>query len=202
MREKIAEIEFKTSFFSKKKRLVFSNDDISLFKGKVKAIQLRKDDINACRIGVYWLGKIDFYTGSIFRIELRDKFKKSIKIKLLSPYGINDKVLRMKYSEIVSILFDIYFSEKIDTFIHRIEGGEKIEIAGTLFTTEGVFLEPKKNIVLWHDLKVSSDKYYYTLASKQDSDIFKFYKYFTDWNALFVSGVSRGILRNKGLYKD
>jgi hypothetical protein len=202
MENRIAEINFKRNFISIKKTLVFTDEGITLYRKKVKIIQFRKDEINDFRFGIYWIGRIDFYTGSIYRIDLRNKNKKTIKIKLVSPYGINEKKLEKKYSEILTILYDNYLKEIISTFIHRIEGGEQIEIAGILFTNDGVFLEPKQNIVLWHDLNAISTTYYYSLASKQKPEYFTYYKYFTDWNVSIVYGVSQGILKNKGLYKE
>jgi len=102
----IAEINFKKIFLSRMKTLVFTEEGVTLYRKKVKIIQFRYNEIKDFRFGTYWLGRIDFYIGTIYRIDLRNTNKKTIKIKLISPYGINNKDLEKKYSKILNIIYD------------------------------------------------------------------------------------------------
>jgi len=127
------EIKYKTNFYSKEKRIVFSENALCLYSDNELLIQIDKEEIKDCRFGISWIRGIDFYIGRIYCIDISNGNGKLIKIRLRSLYGINKKILGKKYSDLVNKLYGFYLNEKISNSITNINNGIDVAIAGVIF---------------------------------------------------------------------
>jgi len=198
------EIKYKTNFYSKEKRIVFSENDLCLYCNNKMLIQIDKENIKDYRFGISWIRGIDFYIGRIYCIDISDGNDKMIKIRLRSLYGINKKILGQKYSDLLDNLYGFYINEKISNCIANVNNGINVAMAGVIFKKEGVCLDLKKSdgFVEWNDINTRAYSYYYTLSSKKKPEFYKAFTYLKDWNAVLIYSISRQILKNKGLYNE
>ncbi|PKP22676.1 MAG: hypothetical protein CVU05_02875 [Bacteroidetes bacterium HGW-Bacteroidetes-21] len=198
------EIKYKTNFFSKESKIVFSENELRLYCNNKLMIQIDKEEIIAFRYGVSWIRGIDFYIGRVYCIDISNGNSKVIKIRLRSLYGIHKLVLNKKFNDFLDKLYEFYFDENISNYIEKINSGEAVTISGVIFKKEGVNLDVKKadGFIEWTDLYSRVYTYYYTLSSKKKPDYYKAFTYLKDWNAVILYAVSRQILLNKGLYQE
>jgi hypothetical protein len=95
-------------------------------------------------------------------------------------------------------IFDNISGSYLDQFANSFE----FEILGVTFTTQGIWLENKKNFIEWNDLGTKNYSTYYALFSKSNPIFHKTFEYLTDWNTRILYSVSRQILKDKGLYSE
>jgi hypothetical protein len=197
-------IHFKTNFYSKEKIIEFSERGIGLHAEKKLVCWFDKDTISDFRYGINWIRGIEFTVGRLYCIDVRNKKNDIIKIRLRSLYGINKRKLHRKYYELINYLYDYCFEEMIFQMISSIENGEAVNVAGAVFSKEGVGFNCSGiyKLVLWDDLDTHSYFNYYALSSKEEPGFYKAFTYLTDWNAGVVYSLSRQILKNKGLYTE
>jgi hypothetical protein len=198
------EVKYKTNFFSKQKTVVFSENALSLYSGNKLLLQIDQEQICNVRYGVDWISGYRFYIGRIYRIDVSDGRRKTIKVRLRSLYGINKGKLEDKYVTIVDKLYDFYFKDKILNYIGRINSGEDVAMAGIVFKKDGIVLNSKRasRFIAWEDLNSRSYYDYHTLSSKKQPDFYNAFTYLKDWNATLVFSISRGILQEKGLLEE
>jgi hypothetical protein len=198
------EIKYKTNFFSKVKKIAFTENALSVYRENKLLIQIEKEDIKDCRYGISWIRGIEFYIGRMYCIDISNGNGKVIKIRLKSVYGIHRRILDKKYNDLLNSLYHFYLDEKISNLIANINDGIEVAVAGIVFRREGVCLDVKKSdgFVEWNDLNTRAYGYYYTLSSKKKPEFYKAFTYLTDWNAVLVYSISREILKDKGLYND
>lgn len=195
------EIKYKTNFFSPENVLSFSDDKLELFSDGKFVNSINKEEIKDIRYGVSWIRGIDFTIGRIYCIDVGNKDRDFIKIRLRSLYGINRTKLGDKYHDILDLLYDYCFSDLIEGYLNQIEAGAQLELAGTISTNVGVNLKPQKSdgFIFWEDLNTRTYSYYYTLASQKRPDFYKAFTYLSDWNAVLVHHISQQMLERKGL---
>lgn len=200
----IIEIKYKSNFYSKEKRIVFSDNALCLFCDNELLIQIDKEDIKDYRYGVSWIRGIDFYIGRIYCIDISNRNDKVIKIRLRSLYGINKRILCDKYNDLLDKLYDFYLNEEISNCITNINNGIDVAIADVILRNDGVCLDLKKSdgFIEWTDLNTTAYSYYYTLSSKKKPQFYKAFTYLKDWNAVLIYSISRQLLIDKGLYKE
>ena len=194
------EIKYKTNFFSPENALSFSTDKLELFSENKLTNSIRKDEIKDIRYGVSWIQGIDFTIGRVYCIDVGNKDQDFIKIRLRSLYGVHKMKLGNKYNNILDLLYDFYINNLIESYLIQIEAGTHLELAGTIFTNEGVNLKPPKSegFITWEELNTRAYSYYFTLASRQQPDFYKAFTYLSDWNGVLVYHLSQRILEWKG----
>ncbi len=195
------EIKYKTNFFSPENVLSFSDDKLELFSDGKLVNSIYKEEIKDIRYGISWIQGIDFTIGRIYSIDVGNKDRDFVKIRLRSLYGVNRNKLGDKYHDILDLLYIFYYSDLVERYLSQIETGIQLELAGTQFTKEGVNLIPQKSdgFIPWEDLNTRTYSYYYTLASRERPDFYKTFTYLTDWNAVIIHHISQQILERKGL---
>ncbi|MDD2798562.1 MAG: hypothetical protein PHV20_08225 [Bacteroidales bacterium] len=197
-------IEYKTNFYSPKRVITFSEDELTLSNENRTITKLEKKEIEGFRFGVSWIRGVDFTIGRLFCIDIRDSKNRIIKIRLRSIYSINKKTLSEKFTDIVDKLYEYYFEDIISYQIENILKGETLQIEGFAFSNSGVCWDiSKKNIfVKWEDLRLREYTYYFALFSDENHNNYKAQTYLTDWNAAVIFAVSKSILKHKGFYKE
>jgi hypothetical protein len=197
-------IKYKTNFFSTERTLVFDENTISLYSKKRLLTQIKKEELSNVRFGINWIQGRYFTIGRLYSLDLGSNTNQIMKIRLRSIYGINKIILGKKYDEILNTLYEFYLFDKISDYVNNINKGTDIEIAGIVFSGEGITLDPKKSngLITWDDLGSRAYTYYYTLFSNSKPEYYKAFTYLTDWNAVLVYSISRQILMEKGFYKE
>lgn len=194
-------IKYKTNFFSPENVLSFSDDKLELFSDGKLVNSINKEDVKDIRYGVSWIRGIDFTIGRIYCIDVGNKDGEFVKIRLRSLYGVNKVKLGDKYHKILDLIYDFYISDVVDIYLHQIETGSTVELAGITFTNKGLNLKPHKSdgFISWEDINARAYSYYYTMASKPKPEFYKAFTYLCDWNAVLVHHISQQMLERKGL---
>jgi hypothetical protein len=198
------EIVFKSTFYSKPKKLVFTKESLNLYKGSVLLKTINKSAIRGIKYGIKWIDGSHLIIGRAYSVYVSDLKSNIIPIKLSSVYGVNKHKLGVKYNEIIDKLFEFYFNELIYEYLIDIENGQEIEIANVVFRRDGVLLDKKipDGFLSWEEIDSRVYSRYYALLSNKKPEFYKVFTYLTDWNAVLVYYISRKMLIRKGLFLE
>jgi hypothetical protein len=199
------EFLIQSSILDRQRKLTLHSDYIEFEdKDLVGALptRLQKNEISGFRCGIKWIQGYQFNIGRIYCIDIQDRNKKTIKLRLKTIYGIRKKILSDKYVQIINALYDHYFDDITRNYLEQFSEGKSFEVLGVMFRPEGVMLNKESGLICWEDLGSRSYISYYSLFSKQTPTIYATFEYINHWNVGILYSVSRKIMKQKELWSE
>jgi hypothetical protein len=196
-------------FYSVKRQLAIEDDllqyeQLGLASGFTR---FEKDDITGFRYGIKWIQGYQFTIGREYRVFIRNKENKILKINFLSLYGIKKKEFNQLYAGILDALWNCYFSKVTNALLDKFRSGQDIKIGRVVISGEGITITPpggffkeQPKMIPWE--KASTRNYHtnFNIYSKEDAaHINKGYSYMDDWNTYILYYVVQTILQEKQL---
>lgn len=196
-------------FYSVKRQLIIGDDALQFEQPGLTPgfTRFEKDDITGYRYGIKWITGFEFVIGREYRIVIRNKENKVLKINLLSLYGIKKKEFHQLYADILNGIWDCYFSKIADRLLDKFRNGKDIEIGNVLISADGVAITPpggffkgQPKMIPWEKAGTGNYHTYFSIYSKEDAaHINRGYSYFDEWNTGVLYSVVRTILSEKQL---
>lgn len=193
------EIEIKTGLFQNQVKVIFDNEILTFISENGEEL-IKKDKMKGFRFGVRWIRGFEFVIGRIYCLDIR--LNNSIKkIRLYSLYGKNKDKFWGKHQELLNLLYDYYFDEMIQKMFERVYNNEVIKVNKLSISKEGVTLK-NGSFVEWENLNTKLYIEYYMLYPKGNPNNYHSFDFLKDWDTGIVYGLTRGILIEKGYWKE
>lgn len=166
-------------------------------------IKFDKTSIKAYRFGVKWIRGSHFTIGREYQIFISNKEDKILKINFKSFYGIKKKACHHLYVDILEKLWDYYFRDIANNFLHEFWDNQEFTICNVTFNkenlsfkTKGILKEETKEIE-WDKVQTRDYQTYFAIYSTDDPvNKNKTFNYLNDWNTNILYSVVRTILKN------
>ena len=177
------------SFFRNKavKRLIFNKQGLKIEKLNSfdPAVFIAAENIVAFRFGAPAVRGYAFAIGRRYFIEVKDSGDNIHKIQFKSYYGVRRETYTKVWSEIITQLWNYYFSEICSKKFQLYKKLQVFDFAGVSFLFDGIRWDTK-NKLLWNEIALSNYKTYFTVHHVQNSKQHKSFNFDNHWNAVVL----------------
>jgi len=187
-----------------KNELKFDSKDLK----KDSFTTFQKNEIAEYNFGVKWM-RYKFVFGREYVISIRNHDNQIIKINFKTYFGRKKNEYHKLCNEILTSLWELYFSEIATNYIQRHEAGEEIKIGQVTLTKNGLkilstaSLKPKNEYISWDQVRIKNYVTYFAIYSKDDPiNVNRGYSYLNDWNTNVLHSVVKTLLKRKGIEND
>jgi hypothetical protein len=170
------------------RRLTIDTQFLEL-EGPLANTRFNKDDIEGFRYGTRYLHYLFIPLTRTFHIEVKSCQGKIMTIRMHSFFGIGDKKLEKLFIQIHKQIQDAYFTEMAVHYVRLLNSGLNYELAGALFTNDGVYIKKDKPLIPWIRIGLMSYHRSCSIYDLSDPDLFRSFDYWHDWNASLLRAV-------------
>lgn len=206
------QVKIKRSFLDNCKRDLHLHPDFISFEDKDVAGNIsttfKTNEIKEFRYGIT-LYQYDIVFGREYQLFIRNHNNEVLKINFKSYLGIKKHEYHDLYAKIINNLWNLYFKEKVISFIKNYEAGESFYLGEVNISSKGVLISVSKlfkqeeKLILWDDVGLKKYSTYISVYSKENAlDFNRGYSFKEDWNTFVLYEVLNNILANKNINND
>ncbi len=128
--------------------------------------RVRKEDMADISYSADWNIWYRFYVGSTYRINIKTKDHRVLRVKFTSYFSANEKV-NDAYDTIVNLLWEYYLEDIVTERLEEFEASKKLQLAGFTLTEHGVTVPEKKLFIEWGDVELKEYEAYHMVYNRQ-----------------------------------
>jgi hypothetical protein len=159
-------------------------------------IRFTKEDIEGFRYGVRYYHFYIIPFGRTYQIEIRDGKGKIMLIRMHTFFGINDTKIEKQFIDIYNKIHESFFNDMAFHYVQLLNGGLNYNLAGALFTYEGVVLKKDGPLIPWLRIGLSSHHRSCSIYDISNPQHYRSFDYWQDWNASLLHSIVEYKMKN------
>lgn len=185
-------------FDNRKRQLIIDKNFIKFENSDFKShlfTTILKEDLVGFRYGFEMIKGLEFNIGREYKIFLKIKDNKELKINFKLFYARKLQEKHQLYNDIVNCIWNYYGVDLVENYLEKYQQNVSFSICGVEITSNQIRFG--KKYIDFVDLEIKEFFHYFTIQSKKDAYNNKMLYFLKDENAVILFSVLKQIIKNE-----